>query len=100
MIKPLVIAGLLVLPAVARAASFKEFVDKSLVPLGDLIVTLLYAVAFLLFLVGLVRYMFSYNEEQRQKGKSFALWGIIGLVVLFSVWGLVKALVSVVASGA
>ncbi|HEY0010436.1 MAG TPA: pilin [Candidatus Paceibacterota bacterium] len=78
--------------------SFKDIVNTSLVPLGDLVVTLLYALAFLFFLFGVVRYFFADGEEARTKGKQHIFWGIIGLVVLFGVWGLVKALLSVLTS--
>lgn len=78
--------------------SFRELVEGSIVPVVDLaVIPLLYALAFLFFVYGIVRAFFSYNEEKRQEGKKFALWGIIGLVVLFSVWGFVKLLLTALA---
>lgn len=75
--------------------SFAEFVDEIIVPLfNDGIIPLLYALAFLFFLVGVVRYFFMGSEENREKGKGMMLWGIIGLAVIFSVWGLVSLLLS------
>lgn len=75
--------------------SFRQLVNNGLVPFIDgAIIPLLYALAFLFFLIGVARYAFSYEEENRSKGKAFMLWGIIGFVVLFSVWGIVRLLLS------
>ncbi len=34
------------------------------------------------------------DETKRAEGRQFVLWGILGLVVLFSVWALVNILLS------
>ena len=69
-------------------ASMVTFVNGSLVPL-------FYALAFLMFLVGMVRYFFlEQGEEGREKGKNLMLWGLIGFVVMFSVWGIVRLLLT------
>lgn len=49
------------------------------------------AIAFLTFLWGIYKYFIlnADNETEREKGKQFALWGIIGFTVIVSVWGLV-----------
>ena len=92
------LAGVLALvPFTAEAKSFKQVVDTSIVPLGDLVITLLYGAATILFLFGVLRYFFvsgASAEEGRQKGKQHMFWGIIALVVLFSVWGLVRILLN------
>ncbi|MDB4992094.1 MAG: hypothetical protein JWL75_339 [Parcubacteria group bacterium] len=90
--------GILLLPLATHAKSLQEMVDNQIVPLGNLIIKVLYAVAFLLFLVGMVRFFFSDNEETRQKGKQFAIWSIVGLVALFAVWGIVHVLLNVLTS--
>lgn len=67
-----------------------SFFDKFVVPL-------LYAVMFLVFMFGMVRYFFTGGEENREKGKQFVLWALVGMVVVFSVWGLVNLLLSLLA---
>jgi succinate dehydrogenase/fumarate reductase cytochrome b subunit len=87
----LALAFLLAAPVLARAASFKEFTDSIVKIVNDAVMPLLYALAFLLFLIGMVRYFFlEQGEEGREKGKQLMLWGIIGLAVMFSVWGIVR----------
>ena len=85
----------LLLPLAASARTFSEMVNGTIVPLGDQVITLLYALAFVFFLFGIVRYVFAGSEETRQKGKQHIMWGIIGLVVLFLVWGFVRLLMNV-----
>ena len=87
--------SLLALPTFAFAASFKEFVNGEVVPFVDTIVQLMYALAFLFFLIGVVRFFFAQDDEGRKKGRQFLFWGLIGFVVLFGVWGFVKLLLSV-----
>ena len=50
------------------------------------IVLLLFALATILFLWGVVEFLINRdNEEERDKGKRHMLWGIVGLVIMFSV---------------
>lgn len=86
---------LFLIPLAASAATLKEVVDSQIIPLGDAVVSLLYALAFIFFLIGMLRFFYTTNPEEQNVGKQHMLWGILGLVVLFSVWGLVKLLMSV-----
>lgn len=68
---------------------YKESIEKVI---NVYLVPLLIAVAFIVFLWGIYKY-FIYsadNDTERAKGKTFALYGIIGLVIIFSVWGIVN----------
>jgi hypothetical protein len=63
------------------------------------VLPLLYAFAFLFFVAGLARYFFvGQGEEAQKKGKQMAIYGLIGLVVLFGVWGIVNVVLSTVTS--
>ncbi len=80
------------------AKTFAEVVNTSFVPFFDrFVIPLLYAILFLLFMFGMVRYFFMGGEENREKGKSFVVWAIVGMVAVFSVWGVVNLLLSVLA---
>lgn len=75
--------------------TFKSLVEGSVLPFfNEILIPLLYAIAFIVFLIGLVRYFFFGGDEAREKGRSLLLWGIIGFVVIFSVWGIVNFLLS------
>lgn len=84
--------------AFAAAKTFAEVVNTGIVPLFDrFVIPLLYAILFLLFMFGMVRYFFTGGEENREKGKSFVVWALIGMVAVFSVWGVVNLLLNVLA---
>lgn len=81
--------------------SFAELVNGVVVPIFDKgIIPLLYALAFIMFLVGIVRYFFFGGDEAREKGKQLIIWGLIGFFVIFSVWGIVKLLLTTFRIGA
>ncbi len=60
--------------------------------INSILVPLLFAVAFITFLYGVARtYIFSLGDESEvKKGHRLILWGIIGFVVMISLWGLVN----------
>lgn len=86
----------LLVPAFAHAVTFEGLVNDVVVPFVDgYVIPLLYALAFLFFLIGMVRFFFSQSDEGRESGRTFALWGVVGIIVLFTVWGIVRLLLEV-----
>ena len=75
--------------------SISDIINSYLVPL-------LIALAFATFLWGIYKYFIrdADNETEREKGKTFALYGIIGLVIIFSIWGIVSIFTSTLGLGA
>lgn len=60
--------------------------------INTILVPVLIGIAFIVFLYGVYRYFIlgGADEKERTEGKQFVLWGIIGFVVIVSVWGLVN----------
>ena len=59
----------------------------------DILIPIVFALALLLFLWGLAKYIFAAgNEEAKEGGKRIMIWGIIALFVMASVWGIVTFL--------
>ncbi len=57
------------------------------------IVPFIFALAFLVFVWGVVQYLSGAQEEaKREKGRQFMIWGVVALTVMVTVWGLVKIL--------
>lgn len=78
--------------------TFADLVEGRIVPIADaVIVPFFYAIAFVFFLIGAVRYFFSQSETTRKEGRDFVVWSVIAFAVMFSVWGLVRILLSVLA---
>lgn len=77
-------------PAIRNIGTLFEWgtciITKSIVPL-------LFAIGLAAFIFGVVQYMLNPNNaEKRNEGKTYMIWGIIGLFVMVSVWGLVSIL--------
>jgi hypothetical protein len=60
--------------------------------INNILVPLLFAVAFIMFLYGVFKkYIWSHGDESKvEEGHKLILWGIIGFVVMVSLWGLVN----------
>lgn len=70
------------------AGLIKVFTD-----LLNLLIPILISLAVLAFLTGVAIFILrSDNETERSKGKQFMFWGIIGLFVMTSFWGIVNIL--------
>jgi predicted cobalt transporter CbtA len=69
--------------------SFIQTVNTVLVPV-------LVAIAFIVFLYGVARYFIigGANEGDREIGRQYILWGLIGFVVIISVWGIVNIIIN------
>ncbi len=60
------------------------------------LVPLLFAVAFIVFLYGIFKtYIWSSGDsEEVKKGHTLILWGLIGFAIMVSLWGLVNVVVN------
>jgi hypothetical protein len=56
------------------------------------VVPLLIGLGVVVFIYGVLILMFSEGGEKKEEGKQYMLWGIIGIFVMVSVWGLVAIL--------
>ncbi len=80
--------------------TFKDFIGSGTTGivglLSTVVVPTIFAFAFAVFVWGVVNYFFLHggDEAKRAEGKQFVLWGILGMVVLFSVWGFVNIMLS------
>lgn len=80
--------------------TFKEFIGSGtggvIGLLNTVVVPVIFAFAFAAFVWGVMSYFFIHGGEEakREEGRKFVLWGILGMVVLFSVWGFVNIMLS------
>lgn len=104
-LKPLLqgagLLGLLFTASLVRAAELNtseltSFVNSILGVIDSVVIPVIFAIAFLVFIWGVYRYFIAgaAQEEKREEGKKFVMWGIIGFVIMISVWGIVNLLVN------
>lgn len=58
------------------------------------IVSLLFAVAFLVFVWGVFEYLIRQNDpDARATGGQHILWGVIGMTIMVSAWGIINFII-------
>ncbi len=78
------------------SGSFKNLIARATVWLGYL-VFLVVALAFLFFLIGVLKYINGGgDEEKRREARNLIVYGIIGLFIIVSIWSLVYFLGSAI----
>ncbi|OGI69993.1 hypothetical protein A3A09_02485 [Candidatus Nomurabacteria bacterium RIFCSPLOWO2_01_FULL_42_20] len=80
------------LPLLAAAQQTLGGVGVTILNIINTIVLIIIALAFLFFLVGVVKYITAKEEKAKGEARNNMIYGIIGLFVMFAVWGLVKLL--------
>ncbi|HUQ30215.1 MAG TPA: hypothetical protein VM103_01705 [Candidatus Paceibacterota bacterium] len=76
------------------AATFKAFTND-LIGIGNgIVIPMIITLAFAVFIYGVFKYFILHgeDEESRKHGRAFAIWGLLGMVVIFSIWGFVNLL--------
>jgi len=86
----------LAIPANAQTPqNFSELINNTIIR-GILrpIVPFLIGLAVVVFIYGVLIIVLSEGGEKKEDGKKFMFWGIIGIFVMVSVWGLVAIMSS------
>jgi len=92
-IKKIIPAGILLTPFMALAIQDVISLVDEMIRIIEYVIPLLIAVAVVIFLYGVVKYITAgASEESRKEARSVMLYGIIGLFVMVAVWGLVNIL--------
>ena len=93
----------LILPLVTSAAisNLSDAGSFIINTINNIIVPVLFAVAFIVFLYGAFQTFIvgATSEEVKEHGKNLMLWGLIGFFVMVSIWGLVNILTGTVSFG-
>lgn len=67
-----------------------KIIDQAIDFINVYLIPLIFAVAFVAFIIGIFQYFFTGGEEGRKKGKDYIIWGVIAFFVMVSVWGIVN----------
>ena len=83
----------LLLPAIASAATLQDtliFLSTFLNGVIGLFITL----AIVVFSWGLIKYLWSIDNENAHEGLKIMFWGLIAIFVMVSIWGIIRLLQS------
>lgn len=81
-------------PTATVGVSLSVYLNYVTCIINNSIIPILFALATLLFIWGVVKFFFINVDEEpkREQGKQFMIWGIVALAVMLSMWGLVNVL--------
>ncbi len=83
-------------PVVYAADGVQELVYKLNKFIFNPLISVAFAIALAYFLYGMVAFIRNgANKEAKEKGQRHMLWGIIGMVIMVSVFGILNLLVSI-----
>jgi uncharacterized membrane protein YidH (DUF202 family) len=70
-------------------ADFDSFLSNVNTMIVNPLIGFLFALAIAFFLYGVLEFLMNQeNEEKKTSGKSHMLWGVIGIFIMMSVWGI------------
>ncbi len=72
--------------------SIRDIIEKITKQILDPAIFLLFAVATIMFIFGIIKYILSASPQQVDQGRKTMLYGIIGLFVMASAYGIVQIL--------
>jgi len=74
--------------------TIKDLINKIIGQLVNPLIALLFGIALLYFLWGIVQYVIGSQGDEKKlaQGRQAMIWGIVGLVIMLSAWGIVKAI--------
>lgn len=74
-------------------SSIKAFVTSILSIINSMIIPLLITLGLIFFIWNLSLYVYrSNNEAERAKAKTYMIWSIIAMFLIFSIWGIIVLL--------
>lgn len=77
--------------AYAASPTLDTFIDNVVSEIINPLIGLLFAVAFVVFIWGVAKYIFyAGNENERKQGQQNMIWGLVGMVIMVSVMGIIQ----------
>lgn len=84
-----VAVGLLPLAALAQSAIQVTTILTQVLTVLNIIVPIVLGLLVIYFIYGLIKYVTAKDDEAKKEGRSIMIYGIIGIFVAASIWGLV-----------
>jgi len=81
----------------AALESVDTLVDKLVAQIVNPLIGLAFAVAFVYFCYGVIEFIMNRDkEDKRTAGKQHMIWGIIGMAIMVSVFGIINLIMSTI----
>jgi hypothetical protein len=84
----------------AAAITIVPFLEKLSTVVLNPIIGLLFAVSFLIFVYGIANFINSETTStKRTEGKQKIIWGLVGMLIMFSAFGIIHAIITTIPGG-
>ena len=82
----------LIVPLFASAAGVTDIIDAAFGIVKNILIPLAFALCMLYFFWGVAKYIRTGagGEKAAEEGKQVMVWGLVGLFVAFSIWGIIS----------
>ncbi len=83
---------LLLIPLFVSAAGVTDIIDAAFGIVKNILIPLAFALCMLYFFWGVAKYIRTGagGEKAAEEGKQVMVWGLVGLFVAFSIWGIIS----------
>ena len=80
---------------IAYADSVDDLIFKINAKVINPAIEFLFIIAFVIFIWGIVQMIRqANNKDKREEGRQHMMWGIVGFLIMFGVWGIINILVN------
>ncbi len=80
---------------IAYAATIDTFLGKLNAKIINPLIEFAFIIALVVFLWGVMQFIRGASkEEKRKEGREHMMWGIVGFLIMFGVWGIINILVN------
>lgn len=82
----------LLLPKIVFAKDIKDLINAATGIIDSTLIPLAFALCLLYFFWGIAKYIKegAVSEEAAKEGKRIMVWGVVGLFIVSSIWGIVS----------
>lgn len=94
----MLVLGVVAVPALVSAQVQTEKLNQTVTQLTNtvnLIIPLMLAVAVVVFIYGVIRYILAEGEIDRNKAVGRIVWSVVAIAAILAVWGLARLLIDV-----
>jgi len=82
----------LIIPNITLAAGVTTLIDSAFALIQNILIPLAFALCLFYFFWGVAKYMRTGagSDKAAEEGRRVMIWGVVGLFVAFSIWGIIK----------
>ncbi len=79
----------------ARTVNMSDLINRFVTYIINPLIAILFALALALFMWGIARFIWTSDDDtSREQGKKHMIWGLVGMLIMVSVYGILNVATS------